>query len=301
MSYISSNEDLRSITKIKKLTKDEIESLISKSYNCRVNILKMMRNAEGHIGGAFSSLDIITVLYNKILRHDPKNPRWPDRDRFILSAGHKCLALYTVLADQGYFNEEILWTYGQFKTRVAMHPEEKLLPGIEFPTGSLGHGLPVGHAIALAAKLDKKNYRVFVMLGDGECQEGSIWEAAMSAGHYKTDNLVVIIDKNGLQVNGLTRDIMNISPIEDKFNAFGWEVKKIDGHDFNQIYEVLSVVPFVKGKPSCIVANTTKCKGLTFAEGQFQYHHWHCEQDKIDDSIEVVNNVCRKELEKIGK
>ena len=167
----------------KELTAEEIKELLGKSYKCRENILKMMKNAEGHIGGAFSSLDIITVLYNKILRHNPKNPRWPGRDRFILSAGHKCLALYTVLADQKYFDEDVLWTYGQFKTKVAMHPEEKLLPGIEFPTGSLGHGLPVGHAIALAAKLDNMDYRVFVMLGDGECAEGSVWEAAMSSGH----------------------------------------------------------------------------------------------------------------------
>lgn len=284
---------------MKKLKKDEVELLLKKAYKCRQNILRMMKNAEGHIGGAFSSLDIITVLYNKILKHNPSEPKWPDRDRFILSAGHKCLALYTVLADQGYFDESILWTYGQFKTRVAMHPEEKLLPGVEFPTGSLGHGLPVGHGIALCAKLDKKNYKVFVMLGDGECQEGSIWEAAMSAGHYGTDNLIVILDRNGLQVNGPTEKIMNISPVEDKFKAFGWEVRTIDGHDYNQIYETLISMPFKKGKPSCIIAKTTKCKGLTFAEGEFQYHHWHCEPDKIDESLEIVKESLKKELERI--
>jgi transketolase len=278
----------------------EIAKLLGRAYKCRSNILKMMRNSEGHIGGAFSSLDILTVLYNKILRHDPENPKWVDRDRFILSAGHKCLALYTVLQDQGYFGEDILWTYGKFKTRVAMHPEEKLLPGIEFPTGSLGHGLPVGHAMALAARLDRKDYRVFVVLGDGECQEGSVWEAAMSAGHHKTDNLVAIVDRNGLQVNGATDDVMNISPVEDKFSAFGWEVRTIDGHDYNQIYDALISAPFKKGKPSCIVALTTKCKGLTFAEGKFEYHHWHCEPEKIDQSIETVNDSLKKELDNIG-
>ncbi len=284
-----------------RLSKDEVEELLKKAYKCRKNILKMMKNAEGHIGGAFSSLDIITVLYNKILRHKPLEPKWPDRDRFILSAGHKCLALYTVLAQQGYFDENILWTYGQFKSKVTMHPEEKLLPGVEFSTGSLGHGLPVGHAIALSAKLDNKDYRVFVMLGDGECQEGSVWEAAMSAGHYKTDNLIAILDRNNLQVNGATDEIMNIAPIEEKLKAFGWEVKTIDGHDYNQIYNTLASVPFKKGKPSFIVALTTKCKGLTFAEGKFEYHHWHCEPDKIDESIETVDTYFRKELEKIGK
>ena len=260
----------------------------------------MIKNAEGHIGGAFSSLDIITVLYNKILRHNPKNPRWPGRDRFILSAGHKCLALYTVLADQKYFDEDVLWTYGQFKTKVAMHPEEKLLPGIEFPTGSLGHGLPVGHAIALAAKLDNMDYRVFVMLGDGECAEGSVWEAAMSSGHYGTDNLVAIIDRNGLQVNGSTSNIMDSSPLEEKFKSFGWSVRTIDGHEINEIYNALKDIPLCKGKPTCIVADTTKCKGLDFAENKFEYHHWHCQADKINDAINVVKDARKRAFEKAG-
>ena len=283
-----------------KLSKEEIKKLIEKSYELRVNILKMMRFGEAHIGGAYSSLDIMTALYNKILRHDPKNPKWEDRDRFILSAGHKCMALYVILADQGYFNEDILWTYNTINTKVQMHPDEKMLAGIEFPTGSLGHGLPVANGIALTAKLDKKNFRVFVMLGDGECAEGSIWEAAMSAANHKLDNLTAIVDRNGLQVNGRTSEIMDSSPLEDKFNSFGWEVEIIDGHDFNQIYESLSIVPFKSGKPSCIIADTIKCKGLTFGEDKFNFHHWHCEADKINNAIDVVENVKRKELEKIG-
>ena len=284
-----------------RLNEEELKTLINKSYKCRQNILKMMRKGEGHIGGAYSGLDIITVLYNKILKHDPKNPKWPNRDRFILSAGHKCLALYAVLADRGYFDEEVLWTYATFKTKVAMHPEEKLLEGIEFPTGSLGHGLPVGNAIALAARLDSSDYRVFVMLGDGECNEGSVWEAAMAAGHYKVDNLVAIVDKNGLQVNGTTEEIMNVEPLQDQFEAFGWAAKTVDGHDFNQVYDSLLKVPFEKGKPSAIVANTTKCKGLLFAENNYQYHHWHCQPEKIDEAIELVATQMRKELDKVGK
>ena len=283
-----------------KLTIDEIKVLTEKSYKCRKNILKMMRFGEAHIGGAFSSLDIITVLYNKILRHDPKNPKWEDRDRFILSAGHKCMALYTTLADQGYFEEEVLWTYNTFNTRVPMHPDEKVLPGIEFPTGSLGHGLPVGQGMAHVGKLDKKNYRVFVMLGDGESEEGSVWEAVMSAGHFGLDNLIVIVDKNGLQVNGRTVQIMNSNPLEEKYKAFGWETKTINGHNFEEIFEALSEVPFKAGKPSAIIANTIKCKGLPSAEDKYEFHHWHFKNSEIDDAINEVEEVCREEMCKLG-
>ncbi|MBM3707833.1 MAG: transketolase [Actinobacteria bacterium] len=281
-----------------KLSSEEVKLLIGKSYRCRENILKMMRYGEGHIGGAFSSIDIMTVLYNKILRHNPKNSKWPDRDRFILSAGHKCLALYTVLADQGYFDEGVLWTYNTLDTKVPMHPDEKALPGIEFPTGSLGHGLAVANAVALTARLDKKDYRVFVMLGDGECAEGSVWEAVLASAHYRIDNITVIVDRNGLQVNGRTVDVMSTHPFEDKFKAFGWEVVTIDGHDFNQIYSALSSVPFSEKKPSCIIADTIKCKGLSFAEDKFQYHHWHCELSQVDEAINLVDSTRQSELEK---
>lgn len=283
------------------LTKDEIIELTEKSYQARMDILRMMRSGEGHIGGAFSALDIITVLYNRILRHDPQNHRWPDRDRFILSAGHKCLALYATLAQQGYFDREVLWTYNTFNNKVQMHPDEKMLPGVEFPTGSLGHGFPVANGIALAGKLDRKDYRVFAVLGDGECAEGSIWEAAMAAAHHRLDNLTAIVDRNGLQVNGRTAEIMSSSPLEEKFSAFGWNVKVIDGHNFKQIYQSLSSVPFERGKPSCIVADTVKCRGLTFAENKFEFHHWHCEPEKIDEAINIVREEKEKELSGIGK
>lgn len=284
-----------------KLSKEEIKGLIEKSYTSRTNILKMMEKGEGHIGGAFSALDIITVLYNQILRFDPEKPKWKDRDRFILSAGHKVLALYATLADVGYFDKEILWTYNTVDTRVPMHPDEKVLPGIEFPTGSLGHGLAVACGIALSARLDNKDFRVFTMLGDGECDEGSVWEAAMSAAHHKMDNLTAIVDRNGLQVNGPTGEIMDTSVLEEKFSSFGWEVKTIDGHDFNQIYEILSSVPFKPGKPSCIVADTTKCKGLAFGEDKFEFHHWHCPLEEINNAIELINEQKEKEHAKIGR
>lgn len=285
---------------MEKLSKKEIKELIEKSYNSRINILKMMKNGEGHIGGAYSSLDIITVVYNKILNHDPKNSKWKERDRFILSAGHKCLALYATLADQKYFDEDVLWTYNTLNTKVQMHPDEKMLPGVEFPTGSLGHGLPVANGIALSAKLDHKNFRVFVMLGDGECAEGSVWEAAMSAAHHKLDNLIIIIDRNSLQVNGRTKDIMDTSPFEEKFASFGWEVRTINGHDFGQIHQTLSDVPFSIRKPSCIIADTIKCKGLSFGEDKFNFHHWHCEPDDIDNAINIVKAAGERELEGIG-
>ncbi len=282
-----------------KLSNEEIKSLIKKSYTSRTNILKMMKKGEGHIGGAFSALDIITVIYNSILKFDPEKPKWEDRDRFVLSAGHKVLALYATLADVGYFDEEILWTYNSIDTRVPMHPDEKVLPGIEFPTGSLGHGLAVACGMALSARLDKKDFRVFTMLGDGECDEGSVWEAAMSASHHGMDNLIAIVDRNGFQVNGATREVMDTSVLEEKFTSFGWEVKTIDGHDFKQIYEVLSSVPFKPGKPSCIVADTTKCKGLAFGEDKFEFHHWHCPLEEINNAIELVNDQKKKEYSKI--
>jgi transketolase len=181
-----------------------------------------------------------------------------------------------------------------------MHPDEKALPGIEFPTGSLGHGLPVGQGMAHAGKLDGKNYRVFVMLGDGESAEGSVWEAVMSAGNFNMDNLIAIVDKNGMQVNGLTKDIMNSDSLAEKYRAFGWEVKTINGHDFNEIFETLSAVPFKKGKPSAIIADTVKSKGLSFAENKYEYHHWHFKESEVDDAIKNVDECCREELCKIG-
>ena len=284
---------------MKGLSRKEIEELINISYGSRVDILEMMRNGEGHIGGAYSGLDIITVLYNKVLNHRPRDPGWKDRDRFILSAGHKCLALYATLAQQDYFPRDLLRTYNTFDTKVQMHPDEKALPGIEFPTGSLGHGFPVANGMALAGRLDRKDYRVFVMLGDGECDEGTIWESAMSAAHHRLDNLTVIVDKNGLQVNGRTEDVMTTTPLEDKFSSFGWEVRTINGHDINQIYETLLDIPFRAGKPSAIVADTIKCKGLALGEDKFEFHHWHCAEDGIDGAIDNVKGQCRKEIAKI--
>lgn len=278
------------------LDKKEIKELIEKSYHYRKTIIKMMQCGEAHVGGAFSCIDIINVLYNKILKLNPKNPKWDKRDRFILSAGHKGIAQYVVLQDKGYFEEEILWTWGKLKSKIPMHPDEKSLPGIEFSTGALGHGLSIAGGMALAAKLDNKTHRLFVLLGDGECDEGTVWEAAMSAGHYKLDNLTAIIDRNGLQVNGKTSNVMDSSPLEKKFKAFGWKVKVINGHDFNEIYTSLSSVPFTEKKPSLIIANTVKCKGIDFAENTVASHHCHWDNEKVEEAFKSLETVKEREI-----
>ncbi|MHB1347029.1 MAG: transketolase [Candidatus Humimicrobiaceae bacterium] len=279
-----------------KLSRQEILKLIDKSHNYRKTILKMMLLGEAHVGGAFSCIDIINVLYNKILKFDPKDPKWDKRDRFILSAGHKGIAQYVVLQDAGYFDEEILWTWESLNSRIPMHPDEKALPGIEFPTGALGHGLSFAGGMALAAKLDNKDHRIFVLLGDGECAEGSVWEAVMAAGHYKLDNLSAIIDRNGLQVNGRTFDIMDSSPLEEKFKSFGWQVKTINGHDFSQIFDSLSSVPFLENRPSLIIADTIKCKGIDFSENTAGSHHCHWDDKKIEEANKSLDKVKANEV-----
>jgi len=278
------------------LRKEEIIELIEKSYCYRKTIIKMMQGGEAHVGGAFSCMDIMNVLYNKILKLDPKNPKWDKRDRFILSAGHKGIAQYVVLQDRGYFEEQILWTWGKLKSKIPMHPDEKTLPGIEFPTGALGHGLSIAGGMALTAKLDNKTHRIFVLLGDGECSEGTVWEAAMSAGHYKLDNLIAIIDRNGLQVNGTTSDVMDSSPLDEKFKAFGWQVKVINGHDFNEIYNSLSSVPFTEKKPSLLIANTIKCKGIEFEENTVGSHHCHWDDDKVGMAFKSLETKKEEEI-----
>jgi len=285
---------------VSKLTKAEVKELIKIAYDCRKNIIKMMHFGEVHLGGAFSCIDIITVLYNKILKHNSKNPTFKERDRFILSPGHKCIALYVTLANQGYFLEEVLWTYNTFKTKIPMHPDEKILPGIEFSTGSLGHGLAVAQGMAHVSKLDKMHFKVFVMLGDGEIAEGSIWEAVMSASHYNLDNLIIILDRNKLQVNGAISDIMNSEPVVEKFRAFGWETRTINGHNIEEIYEALSEVPFKIGKPSIIIADTIKGKGYCFAENKHIFHHWCFENFEIDDVLNKIEESYKREIYKIG-
>jgi transketolase len=226
----------------------------------------------GHPGGAFSCIDLLVALYFEVLKINPKEPKWPDRDRFILSKGHSSIALYSVLYLKGMLTKQELLTFRQDNSILSGHPDMHKVPGVEMSTGSLGHGLSVGIGLALAARFNKKKYRTFVLLGDGETQEGSVWEAAMSASHFKLDNLIGIVDRNKIQIDGFTEDVMSLEPYSDKWKAFGWSVKEIDGHNFKQIINTMEKVPFRKGKPSLVIANTVKGKGISFMENK---HEWH--------------------------
>jgi transketolase len=247
--------------------------LQDKARTLRIAALKMIHAAKsGHPGGSLSIADIIAVLYFDEMRVDPQNPAWEDRDRFILSKGHTCPIWYVVLAEKGFFPKEELATLRKLGSKLQGHPDMKKVPGIDMTTGSLGNGLGIGVGMAKAAKIDQKDYRVYVAVGDGEVQEGAIWEAAMSAAHYKLDNLVVIVDKNNLQVDGFVSEIMVIDPIDEKFKAFGFAVLNIDGHDMEQICEAFAKARQTQGKPTCIIANTVKGKGVSFMENVCSWH-----------------------------
>lgn len=250
-----------------------IAELKSKANKIRKDIVRMITEAKsGHPGGSLSAVDVVTALYFKVMRHNPENPKWEDRDRFILSKGHAAPLLYSVLAESGYFEVKELLTLRKLGSRLQGHPDMKRLPGIEISTGSLGHGLSVGNGMAIAGKLNRKDFRVYVLLGDGECQEGQVWEAAMTASHYKLDNVTAILDYNGLQIDGPVKDVMDIAPISKKWRAFGWNVVEINGHDFKEILDSFEKIKKLKGKPSIIIAHTTKGKGVSFMENVVDFH-----------------------------
>lgn len=264
----------------------KIKNLEKKALNLRRNIIKMIQSGKGgHVGGSLSSVEIMTALFFSILRCDPRNPQWEDRDRFILSAGHKCLALYSVLAEKGYFNKKLFATYDSFNSPLPGHPDRHKLPGVEANTGSLGHGLAIGGGMALAGKMDQKDYQVYVLMGDGEVAEGSVWEAAEMAYHYKLDNLVAIIDRNHLQIGGKTEEVLNTDSLLNKWNSFGWETLEVDGHDFNELMKAFRNLPFKKDHPSCIIANTIKGKGLYFAENNYKYHYWKPTEEEMKKAL----------------
>lgn len=249
-------------------------------------VLRMMEaGRSGHLGGALSAVDIITALYLDELDIDPANPRAPGRDRFVLSAGHKAMAQYAVLALAGFIPSETLDTYGSFRSLIPGHPDMRKLPGIEANTGALGHGLAIACGMALGARLDGRTSRVFVVMGDGELPEGSNWEGAAIAAHHRLDNLVVFIDANGLQISGPTREVMDMAPIGDKFRAFGWQVDEIDGNDMAQIADVLARLPLTAGKPTAIVAHTVKASGISSLEGTAESHYWKPTHDELAAAI----------------
>jgi len=247
--------------------------LKEKARLLRMEILKMLtESGSGHTGGSLSAADVVTVLYFYKMKHKPADPEWRERDRFILSKGHAAPVLYAALALSGYFDKPLLKTLRKLGSPLQGHPCSKMLPGVEISTGSLGQGLSIADGIAMGLKLDGLTSRVYCLLGDGETQEGQVWEAAMTAAHYRLDNLCAIIDNNGLQIDGPCSDVMSIEPIVNKWEAFGWHVIDINGHDMEAIVNALNEAETVKLKPTMIVARTVKGKGVSFFEGKVQYH-----------------------------
>jgi len=246
----------------------------NRSIEFRKKILCMVDRARrGHIGSAFSIVEIVRVLYEEILRLDSKNPLWEDRDRFILSKGHGCLALYVALAEMGFFNDAELSKFCEFDSMLGGHPQYGKVPGVEASTGSLGHGLSIGVGIALNGKIDKKDYRTFVLLGDGECGEGSVWEAAMCASKHKLSRLVVLIDYNKMQCYGATCEVQGLEPFADKWRSFGFDVQEMNGHDMSALRGMFAKMRFDPGKPKAIICHTVKGKGARSLESHAPSHH----------------------------
>jgi transketolase len=250
----------------------KIKELEEKAKQVRRLIIQMLAEAgSGHPGGSLSATDLITVLYFSVLQHNPKDPHWPERDRFHMSKGHCCPLWYAVLAESGYFPKEKLLTLRKLGSMLQGHPDRRT-PGVDVASGSLGQGLSVALGMSLAAKIDKRNYRVYVLMGDGETQEGNIWEAAMASSHYKCDNLCAMLDYNGFQIDGKIKDIMNLEPVVAKWQAFGWHTIEIDGHNMKEILSAYQEAKETKGRPSIIVAHTIKGKGVSFMENVVDFH-----------------------------
>ncbi|MDP8263644.1 MAG: transketolase [Candidatus Ancaeobacter aquaticus] len=251
----------------------DLKKLREKARNIRRDIIKMITKAQsGHPGGSLSSTDLMTVLYFAVLRHDPQNPEWEERDRVVFSKGHTAPLWYAILCEFGYFDKKHLDTLRKYGTILQGHPDMNITPGVDMTSGSLGQGLSVAVGMSLSRQLQKKSYRVYVLLGDGEIQEGQIWEAAMAAGHYRVDSICAILDNNSLQIDGKIQDIMNPEPIAEKWRAFGWNVIDIDGHNVEEILDAYKRAEEYKGKPTIILARTVKGKGVSFMEGVVGFH-----------------------------
>lgn len=263
----------------------DIKELQRKSVEIRKDILKVIYEAQsGHPGGSLSAVEILLALYKERMKYDPKNPKWEERDRFIMSKGHATPVLYTVLSEAGFFPKEELGGFRKFGKMLQGHAYRNI-PGVELSTGSLGMGLSVGVGMALASNLKKSNYNVFVLMGDGEIQEGSVWEAAMSAGHHKLSNLCAIIDYNKVQENGFVNEIKNLEPLGERWKSFNWNVVEIDGHDFDDIFRALDDFMVEKGRPTVIIANTVKGKGVDFMEYD---NNWHGKAPNKDQYLEAL-------------
>ncbi len=253
--------------------KKSLEELQALAKEIRRNIVKMIGAAgSGHPGGSLSAVEIVVTLYYDVMRHDPQNPDWPDRDRFILSKGHACPVLYATLAELGYTPKDELMRLRKLGSIYQGHPDKRFLPVLEASTGSLGQGLSLGIGMALAARLDGKDYRTYVLLGDGEIQEGQIWEAAMFASFHKVDNVCAIVDYNKIQLDGFVKDIMDLEPLVPKWEAFGWHVVELDGHDIPALQRAFAEAAATKGKPTVLIAHTVKGKGVSFMENNPKFH-----------------------------
>ncbi len=265
------------------ISDEKAAELEKRAKKLRYDIVIMIgADKPGHLGGSCSIAEIVAALYFYKMRHDPKKPKWPDRDRFLLSKGHAALTQYAALAEWGYFDKKELSTLKELGTMLQGHPEMLRTPGIEANTGSLGQGLSMACGMAMAGKLDKKDYRVYCIVGDGEIAEGQIWQATLAAAYYKLDNLVAILDKNGVQAMGPIVERYDTNPHPEKWKAFGWHVMEIDGHDVRQIADALDKADEVKGKPVMIVAHTVKGKGVPFAEGKAEFHHGIMTQEQYE-------------------
>ena len=266
------------------------------ALNIRRDIIKMLGIAgSGHPGGSLSATDILALLYFHFLKHDPKNPKWPDRDRLIFSKGHGCPALYSALARAGYFDKELLLTLRKMGSPLQGHPDMRKLPGIDASTGSLGQGLSIGIGCALAARFDKKSFLTYVIMSDGELNEGQIWEAAAFASFHKLSNLIVILDYNKFQLSGATKDILDMEPVVDKWRAFGWFVKEIDGHSHKEIYEAIEWAKTAyKPAPSIVIAHTVKGKGVSFMENN---NHFHGVAPTKDETARALKELGENEPE----
>ncbi len=255
------------------LSDAEVAGLEAAARRVRLRVVDMfVTSGRGHYGGCFSVADILATLYGKILRVDPSRPLWPDRDRLILSKGHANAALCAVLSQHGFFEEAELATYSKLDSRFGMHVDMHAVPGCDMSTGSLGHGLAVGVGMALAGRADRKDYRVYVILSDGECDEGSVWEAALAASHHKVDHLTAIVDRNRISLDSFTEEILALEPLTEKWRSFGWHALEVDGHDFRQLHSGLRQAQETRGKPTVLIAKTIKGKGIAFMENNPSYH-----------------------------
>ncbi|MBI2024665.1 MAG: transketolase [Candidatus Harrisonbacteria bacterium] len=266
------------IIKLKEIAKQIRRDIVTMTGTARV----------AHSGSALSAVDALTALYFNFMKLNPKKPNWPGRDRFILSKGHAATALYAALANRGFFKKEKLKTFAQNGSHLTCHPSIQNVPGVEATTGALGHGLSIGVGMALAGKRDNNKHNIYVMISDGECDEGSVWEAVLFAGHHKLNNLTIIVDYNKIQSFGRTAEVLDLEPLTEKFKAFNWWTKEVDGHNLGELLSVLKEAKKIKNQPQCLIAHTVKGKGVSFMEDRLEWHYWSPSGDLLKKALEEL-------------